>query len=80
MHPDMLFRPARRLGDECDIPFRIDGVRFGVAGLFETGEFPQVRKVPAVLGFYRLHGAIAAFKEQILAIRLSISESPGDRE
>ena len=80
MRPDILFRPARYLSHQRDVSLRINEVRFGVAGLLEAREPPEVRKVPALLEFYRLHGAIAAFKEQILAIRLSISESPGDRE
>lgn len=76
MGSDILFRPARRLGDERDIPFRIHGVGFGVAGLLEAGEFPEVRKVPALLGFHRLHRAIATFKEQALAVCLLNERKP----
>jgi len=85
MGSDILFRPARHLSDECDIPFRIDGVRLGVAGLLEAREPPEVGKVPALLGFYGLHGAIATLQELALAAGLldqrkppSIAGEPGE--
>jgi len=70
MGSDILFRPARRLGDKCDIPFRIDGVGFGVAGLLEARKSSEVRKVATLLGLHRLHGTIATFDEQALTARL----------
>lgn len=85
MRSNILFRPARHLSDECDIPFRIDGVRLGVTDLLETGEFPEVRKVPTLLGFYGLHRAIATLQELALAVGLldqrkpaAIARQPGE--
>ena len=55
-----------------------------MTGLLEAGEIPQVRKVAALLGLHRLHGAFAAVQKHALAILLfrerkpaSITREPG---
>ena len=85
MGSDIVFRPTRRLGDERNIPLRIDRMGRGLAGLFEARESPEVRKVPALPRFCRLHRAIAAIQELALAVRLldqrkptTIARQPGE--
>ena len=76
MASDVVFRPARRLGDECEIPLRVDRVRYGVAGLLEARKPPKIREVPALLGFYGLHRAIATLQELALAVGLLDQRKP----
>ena len=47
-----------------------------MAGLFEAGESPEIRKVPALLGFYGLHRAIATLQELALAVGLLDQRKP----
>jgi hypothetical protein len=41
-----------------------------MTGFLEAGKIPEVRKIPALLRFHGLHGAVVALQENALAIRL----------
>jgi hypothetical protein len=51
-------------------------VRNGVAGLFETGKIPRVRKIAALLWLQGLHSAVVAIEENALTIKLSFRFKP----
>lgn len=49
----------------------------GAAGLFEAGEIPEVGEVAALLGFYRLDGAVAPIQKNAFAPGLVIQSQTG---
>src|ERR1051325_8665488 len=67
------------------ILLRTDDPRHRLANLLETGEIPEIRKIPALLRLHRLHGAIVAVEKNALAVWLvrqrqadSIAGEPGE--